>query len=222
MVYTVNHHRNANQTTKTYHFTLVRLVNIKKIRDNKYWLRYREKRILEHYWWKYNWCSYYGNNMEVPQIIKTKLPSVQFSSVANLCLTACNPMNLCMPGFLFITNSRSLLKLMPIESVMPSSHFILCHPLLLLPQSLSASGSFPISQLFTWGGQSTGVSTLAWVLQMNTQDWSPLGWTAWISLQPKELWRVFSNTTVQKHQFFDAQLSSQSNSQIHTWPLEKP
>ena len=71
--------------------------------------------------------------MEVPQIIKTKLPSVQFSSVANLCLTPCNPMNLCMPGFLSITNSRSLLKLMPIESVMPSSHLILCHPLLLLP-----------------------------------------------------------------------------------------
>ena len=89
------------------------------------------------------------------------------------------------------------------------------------PQSLPASGSFPMSQLFAWGGQSTGVSASASVLPMNTQDWSPLGWTGWI-LQSKGLSRVFSNTTVQKHQFFGAQLSSQSNSHIHTWPLEKP
>ena len=84
------------------------------------------------------------------------------------------------------------------------------------PQSLPASRSFPMSQLFTWGGQSIGVSALASVLPMNTQDWSPLGWTGWISLQSKGLARVFSSTTVQKHQFFSAQLSSQSNSQIHT------
>jgi len=90
------------------------------------------------------------------------------------------------------------------------------------PQSLPASGSFPRSQLFTWGGQSTRVSALASVLPMNTQDWSPLGWTGWISLQSRGLSRVFSNTTLQKHQFFGAQLSSQSNSHIHTWPLEKP
>ena len=90
------------------------------------------------------------------------------------------------------------------------------------PQSLPASGSFPMSQLFTWGGQSIGVSVSASVLPMNTQDWSPLGWTGWISLQSKGLSRVFSNTTVQKHQFFGAQHSSQSNSHIHTWPLEKP
>ena len=90
------------------------------------------------------------------------------------------------------------------------------------PQSLPASGSFPMSQLFTWGGQSTGFSASASVLPMNTQDWSPLGWTSWISLQYKGLSRVFSNTTVQKHQFFGAQLSSHSNSHIHTWPLEKP
>jgi len=86
------------------------------------------------------------------------------------------------------------------------------------PEPLPASGSFPMSQLFAWGGQSIGVSALASVLPMNTQDWSPLGWTSWISLQSKGL----SNTTVQKHQFFGAQLSSQSNSHIHTWPLEKP
>ena len=85
------------------------------------------------------------------------------------------------------------------------------------PQSLPASGSFPVSQLFAWGGQSIGVSASASILPMNTQDWSPSEWTGWISLQSKGLSRVFSNTTVQKHQFFGAQLSSQSNSHIHTW-----
>ena len=81
---------------------------------------------------------------------------------------------------LSITNSQSLLKLMSIELVMPSSHLILCHPLPLLPPIPPESGSFPMSQLFTWSGQSTGVS--ASILPMNTQDWSPLGWTGWISL----------------------------------------
>ena len=90
------------------------------------------------------------------------------------------------------------------------------------PQSFPASQSFPMTQLFTWGGQSIGVSALASVLLMNTKDWSPLEWTGWISLQSKGLSRVFSNTTVQTHQFFGTQLSSQSNSHIHTWPLEKP
>ena len=90
------------------------------------------------------------------------------------------------------------------------------------PQSLPASESFPMSQLFSWGGQSIGISALASVLPMNTQDWSPLEWTGWISLQSKGLSRVFSYTTVQKHQFFSTQLSSQSNSHIHTWVLEKP
>ena len=90
------------------------------------------------------------------------------------------------------------------------------------PQSLPASESFPMSQLLAWGGQSTGVSASASVLPTNTQNWSPLGWTSWISLQSKGLSRVFSNTKVQKHQFFGAQLSSQSNSYIHTWLLENP
>ena len=90
------------------------------------------------------------------------------------------------------------------------------------PQSFPASGSFQMNQLFISGGQSTGVSALASLLPMNTQDWSPLEWTGCFSLQSKGLSRVFSNTTVQKHQFFDAQLSSYSNSHIHTWPLEKP
>ena len=90
------------------------------------------------------------------------------------------------------------------------------------PQSLTASGSFPVSQLFTWSSQSIGVSASASVIPMNTQDWSPLGWTGWISLQPKGLSGVFSNTTIQKHQFFGTQLSLQSNPHIHTWPQEKP
>ena len=86
------------------------------------------------------------------------------------------------------------------------------------PQYLPASGSFPMSQLFAWGGQSIGVWASASVLPMNTQAWSPLEWTGWISLQSKGFSRVFSNTTVQKHQFFGTQLSSQSNSHVHIWP----
>ena len=110
----------------------------------------------------------------------------------------------------------------------PSSRW--CHPAISspvvpfssCPQCLPASGYFPMSQLFASGGQSIGVSASTSVLSMNTQDWSPLGWTGWISLHSKGFSRVFSNTTVQKHQFFGTQLYSQSNSHIHTWPLEKP
>ena len=110
----------------------------------------------------------------------------------------------------------------------PSSRW--CHPAIsssgvpfsFCPQSLPASESFPMSQLFAWGGQSTGVSALASFLPKKSRGWSPSEWTGWISLQSKGLSRVFSNTTVQKHRFFGAQLSSQSNSHIHTWPLEKP
>ena len=110
----------------------------------------------------------------------------------------------------------------------PSSWW--CHPTISssvvpfssCPQSLPASGSFPMSQLFAWGDESIGVSASASVLPVNTQDWSPLGWTGWISLQSKGLSRVFANTTVQKHQFFGTQLPSHSNYHIHTWPLEKP
>ena len=105
-----------------------------------------------------------------------------------------------------------------------------CHPTIssfVVPfsaylQSFPASGPFQMSQFFTSGGQSIGVSALASVLPKNSQDWSPLECTGWISLQSKGPSRVFSNTTDQKHQFFSAQLSSQSNSHIHTWPLEKP
>ena len=112
---------------------------------------------------------------------------------------------------------QSFLKLMSVESVMPSNHLILYLPLLLLASIFPSIRSFPMSQLFTWGGQSIGVSASASVLLMNTQDWFPLRWTGLISLQSKGLSRVFSNTAVQKHQFFSAQPSSQSNSHIHTW-----
>ena len=90
------------------------------------------------------------------------------------------------------------------------------------PQSLPESESFSMSQLFAWGGRSTGVSALASFLPKKSQGWSPSEWTGWISLRSKGLSRVFSNTTVQKHQFFGTQPSSQSNSHIHTWPQEKP
>ena len=122
---------------------------------------------------------------------------------------------------LSITNSRSLLKLTSIELVMPSSYLILCHPLLLPPIPASIRAFSNESTLcIRW--QKYWSFSFSIILPMNTQDWSPSGWTSWISLQFKGLSRVFSNTTVQKHQFFSAQLSSQSNSHIHTWPLEKP
>ena len=95
-------------------------------------------------------------------------------------------------------------------------HFSSC------PQSLPASKSFPMSQLFTWGSQSTGVSASASFLPKKSQGWSPSEWTGWISLQTKELSRVFSDTPVQKYRLFGAQLSLEANAHIHTWPLEKP
>jgi len=160
----------------------------------------------------YRWILVSGKHNKEVSICKG---SSQFSSVTQSCPTLCDPMNCSILG---ITNSRSSLKLMSIESVMPSSHLILCRPLLLLPP---IPPSITVFSNESWGGQSIGVPALASVLQKNTQDWS-LEWTGWISLQSKGLSRVFSNTTVQKHQFFGAQPSSQSNSHIHTWPQEKP
>ena len=136
--------------------------------------------------------------------------SIQFSSVAQLCLTLCDPMNRSTPGLLSITNSWSSLKLKSIESVMPSSHLILCRPLLLLPPIPPSIRVFSSESALCMRWPSIGVSASASVLSMNIQDWSPLGWTGWISLQSKGLSRVFSNTIVQKHQFFSTQLSSQS------------
>ena len=150
--------------------------------------------------------------------------SFQFSSVQSLSHVwlFATPWIAARQASLSITNSRSSLKLTSIELVLPSSHLILCRPLLLLPPLPPTIRMFPMSQLFAWGGQSTRVSALALFLPNNTQGWSPLELTGWISLQSKGLSRVFSNTTVQKHQFFGTQLSSQSNSHIHIWPLEKP
>ena len=118
------------------------------------------------------------------------------------------PWTVARQASLSITSSWSLLKLMSIESVMPSNHLLLCHPLILLPSIFPASsGSFPMSQFFTSSGQSIGVLASTSVLSMYIQDWFPFGLTGWISLQSKGLSRVFSNNTVQKHQFFGAQLS---------------
>ena len=151
-------------------------------------------------------------------------PSVQFSSVQSLSCVRhfSTPWITARQASLSIPNFRSSLKLMSIKSVMPSSHLIFCRPFSSCPQSLPASGSFPMSQLLLRSGQSIGVSASASVLPMNTQDWSTLGWTGWISLQSEGLSRVFYNTTVQKHQVFGTQLSSQFNFHIHTWTLEKP
>ena len=154
------------------------------------------------------------------------LLSVQFSSaqsVSHVRLFETSWIAACQ-ACLSITNSRRLTN----SDSQSSSQW--CHPaitsLVVLfsscPQSLPASESFPMSQLFTSGGQSTGVSALASFLPKKSQGWTLSEWIGWISLQSKGLSSVFSNTTVQMHQFFGALPSSQSNSHIHTWPLEKP
>ena len=134
--------------------------------------------------------------------------TVQFSSVQSLSRVQLfvTPWIAACQASLSITNSRSSHRLTSTESVMPSSHLILGCPLSYCLQSLPASESFPMSQLFTWGGHSTGVSPLASFRPKKSQGWSPSEWTAWTSLQSKGLSRVFSNTTVQKHQFFSTQL----------------
>ena len=176
-------------------------------------------------WWKFvektTFCNVGVNvNWYITPLWETV--SVEFSSVAQSCQTPCDPTNCSTPGLpvhhqLWEFTQSHVHRVG--DAIQPS---ILCRPLLLCLQSLPAWGSFPRSQLFAWGGQSIGLSASVSVLPMNTQDWSALGWTGWISLQSKGLSRVFSNTTVQKHQFFHAQLSLQSNSHIHIWPLEKP
>ena len=153
--------------------------------------------------------------------VKGKFSSVQFSSVTQSCPTLCNPVNRSTPG-LPVHHQLLSLKLMSIELVMPSSHLILCCPLLLLPPIPPSNRVLSNESTLRMRWPKYWVSALASVLPMSTQDWSPLGWTGWTSLQSKGPSRVFSNTTLQKHQFFGAQLSSQSNSHIHTWPLEKP
>ena len=155
--------------------------------------------------------------------LHTKRSSVQFSSFVQSCPTLCDPMNYSKPG---LPIHHHFLEF--IQTHVHRSQW--CHPAISssvvpfssCPQSLPASESFPMSQLFPWGGETIGVSALASFLPKNTQGWSPWEWTGWSSLQSKGLSKVFSNTTVQKHQFFGTQPSSQSNSHIHTWLLEKP
>ena len=149
---------------------------------------------------------------------KKKVVFVQWLSPVQLFAT---PWTAACQAPLASTISQRLLKFMSIESVMLSDHLILRLPFSSSLLSFPALGSFPMSQLFA-GGQSIGVSASASVLPMNIQDWCPLGWTDWISLQSKGLSTVFSNTTVQKHQFFNAQSSLWSKSHIHIWLLEKP
>ena len=149
--------------------------------------------------------------------------SVQFSSVQSLSQpTLCYPMNCSSHASLSITNSRSLLRLTSIKLVMPSTSHPLSSPSPPAPNPSQHQSTFQWVNASHKVATSIGVSASASVLPMNTQDWSPLGWTGWVSLQSKWLSRVFSNTTVQKHQLFGAQLSPQSNSHIHTWPLQKP
>ena len=151
--------------------------------------------------------------VELSKVSRARHMSVSqsVSSIAQSCLTLCHPMDHST------TVHHQLLKLMPIESVMPSNHFILCHPLLFLPSI------FPSTRVFSNESALRIRWPKYWSFSFSTsQDWFPLGWTGWISLQSKELSRVFSNITVQKHQFFSAQLSLQSNSHIHTWLLEEP
>ena len=139
--------------------------------------------------------------------------SVHFSSVAQSCPTLCNPMNHSTPGLPCPSPTPGVHS-----NSCPSSQW--CHPAIsssvvpfsFCPQSLLASKSFPMSQLFAWGSQSTGASASASFLPKKSQGWSPSEWTGWISLQSKGPSRVFSNTTVQTHQFFSTQSSSQSNS----------
>ena len=179
------------------------------------------------FWFLCIYCSFLGSGYHeihlcCPLIMSTcfiKFSSVQSLSRVRLFVT---PWIAACQASLSITNSQSSLKLMSIESVMPSSHLILYRPLLLLPPIPPASESFPMSQLFSWGGQNTGVLALASFLPKKSQGWSPSEWTGWISLQSKGLSRVFSNTTVQKQQFFGTQLFFTVQLSHHTWPQEKP
>ena len=163
-------------------------------------------------WTELNWCIYICS-----LILSKESISVQFS--CSVMSDSATPWIVSLQASLSITNSQSLPKLMSIESVMPSSHLILCRSLL-LPSVFPASGSFPVSWLFASCGQIIGAS--ASVLPVNIQNWFPLGLTGLISLLSKSLSRVFSSTIVQKHQFFKAQPSLWSNSHIHAWLLEKP
>ena len=153
------------------------------------------------------------------QNFHNKFSSVELLSCVWLFVT---PWTAACQVSLSITNSKNLLKLISIELVMPSNHLVLCQPLLLLPSVLPSIRVFSNQSVLCIRWPSTGVSAPASDLPMNIQDWSALGWTGCISLQSKGLSRAFSNTTIEKHQFFGTQVSLWSNSHIHTWLREKP
>ena len=210
------------KTTVRYHPILIRMATVfKKTENNKYLMRM---------WREWNPCALLVEVWNVQPLwkvvcwflkkLKIELPSVQFSHTVMSDSLQPHESQHARPPCLSPTPGVH-------SNSHPSSRW--CHPVISssvvpfssCPQSLPASESFPMSQLFTWSGQSTGVSALASFLPKKSQGWSPSECTGWISLQSKGLSRVFSNTTAQKHQFFSAQ-PSQSNSHIHTWPLEKP
>ena len=152
----------------------------------------------------YTWLIVSSINLQSLPLWVCMFSSIQLFSRVQL---FGNPWTAACQASLFITNSRTLLKLMSIESVMPFNHLILCIPFSSYPQSFPAFGSLQMGQFFSSRGHSNGVSASTSVLPINIQDWFPLGWSGWISLQSKGLSRVFSNTTVQKHQLFGAQIS---------------
>jgi len=163
------------------------------------------------------------SNSDLKKVRKTI--TIQFSSVQVSCSIvsdSATPWIAAHQASLSITNSRSSLRLTSIESVMPSSHLNLCHPLLLLPPIPPSIRVFSNESTLRMRWPKYFSFSFSIIPSKEHQDWSPLEWTGWIALQSKGLSRVFSNTTVQKHQFFSTQLSSQSNSHIHRWPLEKP
>ena len=140
-------------------------------------------------------------------IIEIHIHSAQFSSVTQSCPTLCNPIDCSMPGLPVHHQIPEFTHSCPLSQWCYPTISFSAIPFSSCPQSFPASRSFPVNQFFPSGGQSIGVSASASVLPMNIQDWFRLGWTGWISLQSNGLSRVFSNTTVQKHQFFSAQLS---------------
>ena len=168
------------------------------------------------------WSDYSCDRVHILVIYSSTAVQFSGSVVSDSFAT---PLAAACQASLSIINSQSLLKLMSIELVMPSNHLILSRPFLLCLQSYPASWSFPMCKFFASNGQNIGASTSASVLPLNIQDWFPdrlvLESTGLISLQSKGLSTVFSDTTVQKHQFFGTQLSLWFNSQIHTWLLEK-
>ena len=188
---------------------------------NKVLLKY--KRDRESFWHRHQKGA---ERVPLPLLVFSWMLYSYFSSVQFSCSVMSDsfwpPWISACQASLSITNSQSLFKFMFTESVMQCNHLILCHPLLLLPSIFHSIRVFSNESALCNSWPNNGVSASTSVLSLNIQGWFPLEWTGWIFLQPKGLSRVFSNTTVQKHHFFGAQLSLQSNSHIHTWLLEKP